>query len=246
MKYRLLAPGPTPVPDRVLREMSQTIIHHRTDQFERIFRQCKEGLKWLLDTKTAPLVLSCSATGAFEAALQISFAWRCNIMYYWREICGQLAQDEFNFGLKAVEIPVEWGKAVSIEQVEQALAAYPNARGVALVASETSTGVRHPFLAIAELIKNRPDCLFIVDAVTAVGVFDIAPERQHIDILVTGSQKGLMLPPGLGFIWASEKAWNRTKESDLPKFYFDLSKEKKTQIFRSNRSYSRGFFNHGA
>jgi len=230
MKYRLLAPGPTPVPDRVLREMSQTIIHHRTDEFERIFSECKDGLKWLLETKTAPLVLSCSGTGAFEAAIENFFSKDDVILC----ITGGKFADNWlkmstAFGLKAVEIPVPWGKAVTLEQVERALLANPTAKGVVLVASETSTGVRHPFEGIGDLLKNRSDCLFVVDGVTAVGVLDIAPERHHIDLLITGSQKGLMLPPGLGFVWASEKAWTKSKESNLPKFYFDLAKEKKVQ-----------------
>jgi aspartate aminotransferase-like enzyme len=230
MKYRLLAPGPTPVPDRVLREMSQTIIHHRTDQFESVFSQCKEGLKWLLDTKTAPLMLSCSATGAFEAALQNFFSPGDVILC----VTGGKFADNWlkmstNFGLRAVEIPVGWGKALAVSDIEQALFTHPEAKGVLLVASETSTGVRHPFLALGELLKNRPECLFVVDAVTAVGVIDIAPERQNIDVLIAGSQKGLMLPPGLGFVWASERAWGQGKSSQLPKFYFDLTKEKKAQ-----------------
>src|SRR5579871_641958 len=115
MKYRLLAPGPTPVPDRVLREMSQTIIHHRTDEFERIFSECKDGLKWLLETKTAPLVLSCSGTGAFEAAIENFFSKDDVILC----ITGGKFADNWlkmstAFGLKAVEIPVPWGKAVTL------------------------------------------------------------------------------------------------------------------------------------
>lgn len=230
MKYRLLAPGPTPVPDSVLRKMSQTIIHHRTDQFEHIFKECQSGLGWLLDTKTSPLVLSCSGTGAFEASIQNFFAKDDVILC----ITGGKFGDNWlkmskSFGLKAVEIPVSWGKAVKLEQVEKALKDHPQAKGVILVASETSTGVRHPYEEIASLIKTRSDCLFLVDGVTGVGVFDMAPERQHIDVLVFASQKGLMLPPGLGFIWVSEKAWHNASRSNLPKFYFDLIKEKKAQ-----------------
>ncbi|HXW53340.1 MAG TPA: alanine--glyoxylate aminotransferase family protein [Myxococcota bacterium] len=230
MKYRLLAPGPTPVPDSVLREMSQTLIHHRTDHFERIFSECKDGLKWLLETRTAPLVLSCSGTGAFEAGIENFLSQGDTILCITG---GKFAENWLKmsacFGLNAVEILVPWGKAVTESQVKAALASYPEAKALVLVASETSTGVRHPFEAIGALTKNHPDCLFVVDGVTAVGVFDIAPERHNIDVLVFGSQKGLMLPPGLGFIWASEKAWARARESNLPKFYFDLAKEKKAQ-----------------
>lgn len=230
MKYRLLAPGPTPVPDRVMKEMHKTIIHHRTEQFERIFSHCKDGLAWLLDSKIAPLILTSSGTGAFEAGIQNFFAKGDTVLCITGGKFGDnwLKMSRY-FGLNAIEIPVEWGDAVLVSQVEDMLREYPKTRGVILVASETSTGVRHPYEEIGALIKTRSDCLFMVDGVTAVGVWDIAPERENIDILVAGSQKGLMLPPGLGFIWISEKAWSFAERADLPKFYFDLLKEKKAQ-----------------
>jgi len=230
MKYRLLAPGPTPVPDRVLRAMSQTIIHHRTSQFETIFDQCQQGLSWLLAGSTPPLILSCSGTGAFEASVQNFFKANDTILCItggkfadnWLKMCRA-------FGLNAKEIPVTWGEPVALAQVEQALEDNPNAAGVVLVASETSTGVRHPYEEIGQLVARQENCLFLVDAVTALGVWDIQPEKEHVDILVAGSQKGLMLPPGLGFVWVSEKAWQKNKTSNIPKFYFDLTKEKKAQ-----------------
>lgn len=230
MKYRLLAPGPTPVPDRVLKEMSKTIIHHRTKSFEKIFAECREGLRWLFDSPNAPLVLCSSGTGAFEASIQNFFARGDKVLCItggkfgenWLKLCRA-------FGLDAIAIEVPWGDAVSPLAVKEALDKNPDVRGVVIVASETSTGVRHPYEAIAKLVKEKKDCLMVVDGVTALGVWDIAPEREHIDLLVAGGQKGLMLPPGLGFVWVSEKAWSQASRSDLPKFYFDLSKEKKAQ-----------------
>jgi len=133
------------------------------------------------------------------------------------------------FGLNAVDIPVTWGHAVEINAVKNALLKHPDCKGVIIVASETSTGVRHPYEKIGELLKDRPQCLFVVDGITAMGVWDIAPDREHIDILVSGSQKGMMLPPGLAFIWASEKAWEQQSHANLPRFYFDLAKERKAQ-----------------
>lgn len=230
MKYRLLAPGPTPVPDRVLKEMGKTIIHHRTSSFEKVFYECRENLKWLLGTKDAPLVLSCSGTGAFEASLQNFFSKDDTVLCVTGGKFGEnwLKMSQA-FGLNAIAIEVKWGDAVDPQDVLKALNAHPNARGVIMVASETSTGVRHPYEAIASLVKDRSDCLFVVDAVTALGVWDLAPEEEHIDVLVGGGQKGLMLPPGLGFVWVSEKAWLRQPSANLPKFYFDLAKEKKAQ-----------------
>lgn len=228
MKYRLLAPGPTAVPDRVLKEMNREIFHHRTDRFEHIFNECKSGLSWLLDTKTPPLILTCSATGAFEGALQNFFNKNDKVLCVTG---GKFADNWLKmaqvFGLNAIEIPLEWGQAVKVSAVSSALDQHPDAKGVIMVASETSTGVRHPYEEVAKLTKDR-DCLLVVDAVTAMGVWDIAPEKDHIDILVSGSQKGMMLPPGLSFVWASERAWGK-RPTDLPKFYFDFDKEQKAQ-----------------
>lgn len=230
MKYRLLAPGPTPVPDRVLKEMSKTIIHHRTKSFENILKECRAGLSWLASSNNAPLVLSSSGTGAFEASIQNFFAKNDKVLCVGG---GKFGENWYKlarvFGLDAVEIPVEWGEAVKITDIKEALEKNPDARGVIVVASETSTGVRHPYEEIAKLVKEKSDCLMVVDGVTALGVWDIRPDSEHIDILVAGGQKGLMLPPGLGFVYVSEKAWAASPRSDLPKFYFDLSKERKAQ-----------------
>lgn len=230
MKYRLLAPGPTPVPDRVIAEMNKTLIHHRTDLFEEIFRDCQQKLAWLFDAKTSPLILSSSGTGAIEASLQSFFATSDTVIC----ITGGKFGDNWlkmskALGLNAIEIGPTWGEAVDLAAVADALREYPHARGVIVVASETSTGVRHPYEEIATLVHAKENCLLLVDGVTAVGVWDIAPEREHIDILVAGSQKGLMLPPGLSFVWASEKAWAQAARANIPKFYFDLTKEKKAQ-----------------
>lgn len=230
MKYRLLAPGPTPVPDRVLKEMGRTIIHHRTEGFEKVFYACREHLQWLLQSKSAPLVLSSSGTGAFEASLQNFFSKDDTVICITGGKFGEnwLKMSQ-NFGLNAIAIETKWGEAVDPGEVQKALKSYPHARGVILVASETSTGVRHPYEEIGRIVSQHSDCIFVVDAVTALGVWDISPERDNIDVLVAGSQKGLMLPPGLGFVWAGEKAWQRQPKANLPRFYFDLAKEKKAQ-----------------
>lgn len=230
MKYRLLAPGPTPVPDRVLKEMSKTIIHHRTKSFEKIFAEAQENLKWLFDSKSAPLVLSSSGTGAFEASLQNFFAQGDKVLCVTGGKFGEnwLKMSRV-FGLDAISVDVPWGEALNPESIKELLTKHPDTRGVIMVASETSTGVRHNYEEVAKIVHEHPNCLMVVDGVTALGVWDIAPEREHIDILIAGGQKGLMLPPGLGFVWVSEKAWSQASRANLPKFYFDLTKEKKAQ-----------------
>lgn len=230
MKYRLLSPGPTPVPERVLTAMANPIWHHRTPAFEHTFATCRDGLKWLFQTDNDVLTLACSGTGVMEAGFQTFFSPGETVITVgggkFGERWGQMARA---FALNVVEIPVEWGHAVEVERVEQALKDHPEAKGVVVVASETSTGVRHPYEAIGDLVKSRDDCLLFVDGITAVGVWDIKPERDGIDFLAVGSQKALMLPPGLGFCAVSEKAWARAQNAKQPRYYFDLLKERKNQ-----------------
>lgn len=230
MKYRLLSPGPTPVPERVLTAMANPIWHHRTPNFEATFQKCRQGLAWLFQTQQDVLTLSCSGTGAFEAAYQALFSPGDTVITIaggkFGERWGLMAKA---FGYKNVEVACAWGDAVDVDAVKAALAAHPEAKGVVVCASETSTGVRHPYEAIAALVKERPDTVMIVDAITALGVWDISPERDNIDVLITGSQKALMLPPGLAFLSLSEKAWKMADSSTSPRYYFDLRKERKNQ-----------------
>lgn len=229
MKYRLLAPGPTPVSDRVLSVMSREIIHHRTPAFESVFEACQNGLQWLMQTKHDVLVLSSSGTGGFEAAFQNFFspgdAVICVGGGKFGDRWGQMAKA---LGLEAIVLDVEWGKAARVEDVRAVWDRHPNAKAVVCVASETSTGVRHPYEEISALVKDR-EAISIVDGVTAVGVWDICPERDGIDVLITGSQKALMLPPGLSVLSVSEKAWGLAERSAMPRYYFDLKKERKSQ-----------------
>jgi aspartate aminotransferase-like enzyme len=231
MKYRLLAPGPTPVPDRVLSIMARSVYHHRTPMFEKVFADCVKGLKWLFQTNYDVLTLSCSGTGAFEASFQNFFSKGDTVICIgggkFGERWGQMAHV---FGIEAVVVDAPWGTAVDVAKVAEALKAHPQARGVVCVASETSTGVRHPYEKIADLVRSNNDCIFIVDSITSLGVWDMSPERDGIDVLITGSQKALMLPPGLAFLSVSDKAWRHHEKSNLPKYYFDLTKERKAQL----------------
>ena len=230
MKYRLLAPGPTPVPDRVLSIMARSIVHHRTPAFERIFADCIQGLKWVFQTDHDILALSCSGTGGFEAIFQNFFSPGDTIINIgggkFGERWGKMAQV---FGLTVISMKIPWGDSVSSQAVLEALQKHPETKAVVCVASETSTGARHPYEQIGQEVKKLPHCLLIVDAITALGVWDIHPARDGIDILVSGSQKALMLPPGLAFLSVSPKAWEFNSRSNMPRFYFDLAKERKAQ-----------------
>jgi aspartate aminotransferase-like enzyme len=230
MKYRLLSPGPTPVPERVLTAMANPIVHHRTPAFEATFQKCREGLSWLFQTKQEVLTLAASGTGAFEAAYQSLFSPGDTIITCaggkFGERWGNMARA---FGFINVVVDAPWGEAIDVQKVKEALDKHPEAKGVVVCASETSTGVRHPYEEIAALVKPREETLMLVDAITALGVWDISPERDGIDVLVTGSQKALMLPPGLAFVSLSEKAWKMADKAKAPRYYFDLKKELKNQ-----------------
>jgi aspartate aminotransferase-like enzyme len=210
--------------------MSRSIVHHRTPAFERIFADCVQGLKWVFQTDDDILTLSCSGTGAFEAIFQNFFSPGDTVINVtggkFGERWGKMAKA---FGLKVVTIDVPWRASVTPAAVEEALKTNPGARAVVCVASETSTGARQPYEEIGQMVKKMSDCLLIVDAITALGVWDIQPKRDGIDVLVTGSQKAMMLPPGLAFLSVSQKAWTLNKDSKMPRFYFDLAKEKKAQ-----------------
>jgi aspartate aminotransferase-like enzyme len=132
------------------------------------------------------------------------------------------------FGLKSIEIRVEWGRAVRPDQVAQALEEHPKARGVLAQASETSTTAVHPIEQLAEITRTR-DALLVVDGITAVGVYEIPMDRWGVDVLITGSQKALMLPPGLALIGLSRRAWARAEKTRQPRYYFDLVRERTNQ-----------------
>jgi aspartate aminotransferase-like enzyme len=231
MKKRLLmTPGPTPIPPDVLLAMAQPILHHRTPEFKEIFESCARDLQAIFATSEQVLMLVSTGTGAMEGSIS-NFMRRGDTIITvaggkfgqrWSEI-GRA------YGLDVVELTVEWGKSVSVDAVADALASHPNARGVYLQASETSTGVSHPVQEIAALCRERTGTLCIVDGITAVGVQPVEMDAWGIDIVVSGSQKAFMLPPGLAFIACSEKAWGFAEHSDLPRYYFDLRKERKKQ-----------------
>ena len=228
IKQYLLSPGPTPIPNEVSLAMAETMIHHRTPQFNKVFEEARQGLKKVFGTKNDVLMLASSGTGAMEAAIANLFSPGDKVLVVNGGKFGERWLNISNaYGLNPVDLKVEWGSAVKVEDVEKQLKAHPDIQGVMVQASETSTTALHPVKEIAKLTRNGP--LFIVDGVTAVGVLSIPLDEWGIDVLVTGSQKALMLPPGLGFIALSDRAWDKTKKAKLPRFYFDLNLERKNQ-----------------
>jgi aspartate aminotransferase-like enzyme len=228
IKQYLLSPGPTPIPNEVMTAMSETIIHHRTPEFAKILTEAREGLKSLFGTRKDVLILASSGTGAMEGAVSNLFSPGEKVLVVnggkFGERWLQIAQA---FHLKTVEIKVEWGKAVRVETIENHLKDQPDIQGILIQFSETSTTTLHPVREIAQLTRQGP--LLIVDGVTAVGALPVPMDEWDIDALVTGSQKALMLPPGLGFIALSDRAWTRIDKTQSPRFYFDLKLERKNQ-----------------
>lgn len=226
-KYYLMAPGPTPVPQQVLLAMARPIIHHRTPEYAALFATVREGLKWLVQTKAETILLASSGTGAMEAAVTntLSHGDRALVVRAgkfgerWAEICRA-------YGVEVLTLDAPYGQTVPAERVAEALRATPEVRTVFCQHSETSTGVLHDVRGYAEAARAS-DALVVVDTVSSLGVADLPMDAWGVDVVVAGSQKGLMLPPGLGLVTLSERAWARVREARLPRYYFDLLEEKK-------------------
>jgi aspartate aminotransferase-like enzyme len=223
-KYRLLTPGPTPVPEDTLLELARPVPHHRTPEARQILAEVVSGLQYVFQTRNDVLPLTCSGTGAMEAAL-VHAAPRgakaiCLVAGKFGERWHKLWQA---FGVESVAVTVPPGEVVTPEQLEQALRAHPDAVAVCAVHSETSTGVKHDLAALGALVA-RTEAVFIVDAVSSAGALELRMDDWHIDFLATGSQKALMLPPGLAFVAVSEKGWRAVNRHQPPVFYFDLRK----------------------
>jgi aspartate aminotransferase-like enzyme len=212
LKTYLMTPGPTPVPESISSIFSQPIIHHRTPAFQTLFEDVRANLKYLYQTKQDVLIL-------FRKGDKVITIAGGKFGERWTKISKV-------YGLSPIEITLEPGDSLEPKQLEDVVRANPDARGVLFQASETSTGARMPTQEICKIAKGA-NMLSVCDAITACGVFDLPMDEWGIDCLITGSQKALMIPPGLAMIALSEKAWTATESSDLPKFYFDLTRERK-------------------
>jgi aspartate aminotransferase-like enzyme len=227
-KYYLMAPGPTPVPSNVLLAMARPMIHHRTPEYEALFIEIRAGLKRLFQTTRDVIPFASSGTGAMEAAVVNTLSPADTALVLragkfgerWEEICRA-------YGVKAIPLAAPFGHTVPASQVAEALARHPEARAVLMQHSESSTGVLHDVGGIAAATRAT-DAILIVDAVSSLGIADLPMDAWGVDVVVAGSQKGLMLPPGLSFCALSEKAWEHVKRSRLPKYYFDLAAEGKS------------------
>lgn len=227
LKRYLLAPGPTPVPPEVLLQMARPMIHHRAPDFLPVLDSAKKGLKWLYQTEGDVLVLSSTGTGGMVGAVNNFFSPGEKVLVVnggkFGERWVKIAKA---YGLSVNEMTVEWGYAAKPEAVQEALVKDRDIKGVFVQACETSTGVYHDIKALASVVGKFGDVLFVVDAISALVAHDLRTDEWGIDVMVAGSQKGLMLPPGLAFVSISEKAWKKNEGAKAPRFYFDFRKER--------------------
>ncbi len=225
----LMTPGPTMVPPSVLKVMSAQIIHHRTAAFVAEYEQLEENLKELFDTKNMVLMFASSGTGAMESAIVNMFSPGDKVLAVSIGSFGdRFAEISSVYGLDVVKLAFEWGEAADVNKIKEILDAdtTKEIKAVIMTHNETSTGVTNDIEAVGKLTKDT-DRLFIVDAISSMGGIQIKTDEWGIDVVVTGSQKGLMCPPGLAYASVSDKAWEACEKSTLPKFYFDYKKYRK-------------------
>jgi aspartate aminotransferase-like enzyme len=225
MKQRLLTPGPTPVPEETLLDLARPVFFHRSPQFRQILAEVIEDLQYVFCTRNPVLPLTASGTGGMEAAIANCFAPGSKVICCiagrwgerWRNLCKA-------FGLESINVTCPYGQSVQPEQLAQALKQHPDAAGVCATLSETATGARGDVQAFGKLAAATP-AVFLVDAISGLGVVECRTDDWHVDVCVTGSQKALMLPPGLAFVSVSPKAWQKIEQNPVGRvFYFDLKK----------------------
>jgi len=221
LKRFLLTPGPTPVPPEVLAALSEPVIHHRAPRFTEILTEVVAGLKYVYQTENDVLVFAASGTGAMESAVvnvvnpgdTVVVASVGNFGERWLKLTR-------GWGAEVVALEYEWGTKAHPADIERALAEHPETKAVYVQFSETSTGVVNDIRAIGEIVAKTP-AILVVDAISGLGATDLKTDEWGVDVCVAGSQKALMVPPGLAYVAVSEKAWKVVEAATQPRFYFD-------------------------
>jgi len=231
IKERLFTPGPTPLlMEAQARTLTAANVHHRTEAFRKIMAETLELLKYYFNTKRDVLVFASSGTGAMEGSVSNLVSPGERILVGTAGKFGErwlgLAQA---YGIEAVKVESPYGHPVNIEEMKQKLAQEGPFRAVYIQATETSTAVMNDVKTLGEAVQNYPETCLVVDAITGLGTTDLRPDEGGLDIVIGGSQKAVMIPPGLAFVSVSEKAWGMIAKAKLPRFYFDFAKERKNQ-----------------
>jgi len=231
IKQRLFTPGPTPLlMEAQARALAMGNIHHRTEAFRKIMTETLALLKYYYDTQNDVLVFASSGTGAMEGSVSNLLSPGERMLVGTAGKFGErwlgLAQA---YGVEAVKVESPYGQPVNIEAMKQKLANEGPFRAVYIQATETSTAVMNDVRELGEAVKNYPETALVVDGITGLGTSDLRIQEWGLDIVIGGSQKAVMIPPGLAFVSVSEKAWGLIAKSKLPRFYFDFAKERKNQ-----------------
>lgn len=228
-KNIMLTPGPTPLPPQVLEAMSRPLIHHRTEEFGRLFAQVIEDMKWVYRTKGTVLMMTCSGTGAMESAIVNLLSPGDKTLVATTGAFGdRFVAIHKAFGLPAEVLPFEWGRAVDPDALRKALRGRKDLKAVFFQHTDTSTGVVNDLKTLAKIAREETDALVIVDSVSGLACEPLETDAWGLDAVVTGSQKGLMNAPGLGFVALSERAWKAVEAAKLPRFNFDYRLIKKS------------------
>jgi len=232
-----MIPGPTPVPEKVLQALSKHPIGHRSKEFQDLVESTTKNLQWLHQTQYDVLTITGSGTAAMEAGIINTLSKGDKV------ICGEngkfgerWVKVAKEFGLEVIKIDSEWGTPLDPEKFKKVLEEdkQKEIKAVILTHSETSTGVINDLETISSYIRAHNTALSIVDCVTSLGACNVPIDEWKLDIVASGSQKGYMIPPGLSFIAMSQKAWEASEKSNLPKFYLNLKSYKKSLVSNSN------------
>ena len=229
MKYRLFTPGPTSVPEATLLELAKPVHHHRTGEFRAMFNEVQQMLQYVYQTSKNVYTITGSGTAAFEAGLVSTLAPGAKALCVvngkfaerWSQMCT-------TYGIEHKDLKLEYGQHASPEMIGNELkgAKYD---AVIIVHSETSTATVCDLANIAKVVRAHGETLLMVDGITSIGALPFKMDEWCVDVAITGSQKALMLPPGLGFVALSDRAWAKAEQNKSPKdFYFDLRKYKKS------------------
>ncbi len=228
-KNIMLTPGPTPLPPQVLEAMSRPLIHHRTEEFGKLFVSVIEDMKWVYRTKQTVLMMTCSGTGAMESAvINLLSPGDATLICTTGAFGDRFVAIHKAFGLDPIVLPFEWGRSVEPEALRACLKANKGIKAVFLQHTDTSTGVVNDLKTLAQIVHEESDALVVVDSVSGLACEPLEMDAWGLDVVLTGSQKGLMNAPGLGFAALSERAWKSVEAAKLPRFNFDYRLMKKS------------------
>lgn len=224
---QLRIPGPTPCPPEVLQAMSKQMINHRGDEFGQMLNEITAELKQIFQTKGDVFLLTGSGTGGLEAAIVNTLSPGDKVLSISIGVFGErFATIAKQFGAEVIPLDFEWGKAADIDAVRQALKAEPKIKAVLVTHNETSTGVTNDLASISSVVKEF-DKLLLVDAISSLGSINLPVDDWHCDVVVTGSQKGWMIPPGLAMVSVSQGAWQAHSKARMPRYYWDFTQAKR-------------------